>query len=158
MTARRQFVRLLLLVLLIVLVIAGLRGVVPAPRWNGPLKAYGLAIGIALEVVFGALLLVVRARDAAARRVAEAQPYNPEEQDVEPPKALRVTLQYVLGLCMIAVAVAIIADLHLHFFSKAKPPSQLSPRSKPPTRPPLTSSGSGSFHIPLRPLLYALLI
>jgi hypothetical protein len=157
MTARQQLVRLLPLVLLIVLVIAGLRGVVPAPRWNGPLKAYGLAIGIALEVIFGALLLVVRARDAAARRAAQAQPYNPEEQDVEPPKALRFTLKYVLGLCMIAVAVAIIADLHLHFFSRAKPPTQQSPDS-PGRLKPVTSGGGGSFHIPLGPILYALLI
>jgi len=158
MTARQQIVRLLPLVLLIVLVIAGLRGVVPAPRWNGPLKAYGLAIGIALEVIFGALLLVVRAKDTAARRVAQARPYSAEEEDVEPAQALRFTLRYVLGLCMVGVAVAIIADLHLHFFTAAKPPSQLSPRSKPPTRPPLTSGGGGSFHIPLGPILYGLLI
>ena len=38
MTARQQIARLLPLVLLVVLVIAGLRGVVPAPRWNGPLQ------------------------------------------------------------------------------------------------------------------------
>src|ERR1700761_5053992 len=132
MTARQQIVRLLPLVLLIVLVIAGLRGVVPAPRWNGPLKADGLAIGIALEVIFGALLLVVRARDAAAGRAAEAQPYNPEEQDVEPTKALRFTLKYVLGLCMSGVAVVIITDLHLHFFSKAKPSPPRSPEAKAP--------------------------
>ncbi len=79
MTARQQIARLLPLVLLVVLVIAGLRGVVPAPGWNGPLKAYGVAIGIALEVVFGALLLVVRARDAAARRAAESRPYDPAD-------------------------------------------------------------------------------
>jgi hypothetical protein len=49
MTARQQIARLLPLVLLVVLVIAGLRGSVPAPGWNGPLRAYGIAIGIALE-------------------------------------------------------------------------------------------------------------
>ena len=43
MTARQQIARVLPLVLLVVLVIAGLRGVVPAPRWNGPLKADGEA-------------------------------------------------------------------------------------------------------------------
>jgi len=36
MTARQQIARLLPLVLLFVLVIAGLRGVVAAPGWNGP--------------------------------------------------------------------------------------------------------------------------
>jgi hypothetical protein len=49
MTARQQLARLLPLVLLVVLVITVLRGAVPAPRWNGPLKADGIAIGIALE-------------------------------------------------------------------------------------------------------------
>ena len=48
MTARQQLARLLPLVLLVVLVIAGLRGVVPAARWNGPLKADGVAIGMQL--------------------------------------------------------------------------------------------------------------
>ena len=76
MTARQQIARLLPLVLLVVLVIAGLRGVVPAPRWDGPLKGYGVAIGIALEVVFCALLVVVRSRDAAASRAARSRPYN----------------------------------------------------------------------------------
>jgi hypothetical protein len=161
MTARQQIARLLPLVLLIVLVIAGLRGVVPAPRWNGPLKAYGLTIGIVLEVVFGALLLVVLARDAKARRVAEAQPYDPAsvERDVEPPQALRFTLKYVLGLCMLGVAVVIITNLHLHFFTKAKPPPELSTGPKAPLKHPLTSGGGGgSLHIPLGPILYGLLI
>ena len=39
MTARQQIARLLPLVLLVVLVIAGLRGMVTAPRWTGPLRA-----------------------------------------------------------------------------------------------------------------------
>jgi hypothetical protein len=160
MTARQQIARLLPLVLLIVLVIAGLRGVVPAPRWNGPLKAYGLTIGIALEVVFGALLVVVLARDAKARRVAEAQPYDPAslERDVEPPQALRFTLKYVLGMCMLGVAVVIITNLHLHFFTKAKPLPELSTGPKAPLKHPLTSGGGGSLHIPLGPILYGLLI
>jgi hypothetical protein len=70
MTARQQIARLLPLVLLVVLVIAGLRGLVPAPSWNGPLKADGVAIGIALEVIFGVSLLVVRSRERAARPAA----------------------------------------------------------------------------------------
>ena len=44
MTARQQLARLLPLVLLVVLVIAGLRGAVSAPRWDGPLKADGSMI------------------------------------------------------------------------------------------------------------------
>jgi hypothetical protein len=160
MTARQQIARLLPLVLLIVLVIVGLRGVVPTPRWNGPLKADGLAIGIVLEVIFGALLFVVWSRDAAARRAADRQPYKPaDEKDVEPSQALRFTLKYVLGLCMVAVAVAIIADLHLHFFTSkpqaAKPPKVTGLPKPPPGGP---HGGGGSLHIPIGPILYALLI
>ena len=160
MTARQQIARLLPLVLLVVLVIAGLRGVVPAPRWNGPLKADGVAIGIALEVVFGALLLVVRARDAAARRVVAAQPYDAAmaDKDIEPPQALRFTLRYVLTACLIAVAVVLLTDLHLHFFVKPKPTPPAANKPKSPLEPPLNHGGGGSLHIPLGPILYALLI
>jgi len=160
MTARQQIARLLPLVLLIVLVIAGLRGVVPAPRWNGPLKAYGLAIGIVLEVVFGALLLVVRSREAAARRAAAARPYDraDEEKDVEPPQALRFTLRYVLGACMIGVAIVIITDLHLHFFANSRLPKQPVPKVSHPPKPPPGGGGGGGIQIPLGPILYGLLI
>ncbi|HEY6495324.1 MAG TPA: DUF4129 domain-containing protein [Trebonia sp.] len=158
MTARQQIVRLLPLVLLIVLVIAGLRGVVPAPRWDGPLKADGVAIGIAVEVIFGALLLVIRSRDAAARRAVDARPYSAEEQDVEPPQALRFTLKYVIGLCMIAVAITIIANLHLHFLAGSNRTVPPTLHGLPKRTPPAASGGGGSFHIPLGPILYGLLI
>lgn len=160
MTARQQIARLLPLVLLIVLVIAGLRGAVPAARWDGPLKADGIAIGIALEVIFGVLLLVVRSRDRAARRLADARPYDPasQDKDFEPPQALRFTLKYVLGVCMLAVAAVIISDLHLHFF--ARPARQPPPKANPIVRPssaPL-HGGGGTLHLPLGPILYGLLI
>jgi hypothetical protein len=107
----------------------------------------------------GALLLVVWSRDTAARRAADAQPYNPGGEDVEPAQALRFTLKYVLGLCMLAVAVAIIADLHLHFFTSkpqtAKPPKVKASLKPPPAGP---GGGGGSLHIPVGPILYALLI
>ena len=77
MTARQQIARLLPLGLLVVLVIAGLRGVVPAPGWNGPLRAYGVAIGIALEVLCGALLIVVHVRESGGPpRRGRARPYT----------------------------------------------------------------------------------
>jgi hypothetical protein len=159
MTARQQIARLLPLVLLVVLVIAGLRGAVPAPRWNGPLKADGVAIGIALEVIFCALLVLVRTREAAARRVAGSGPHVPAvEQDIEPPRALRFTLTSVLTACILGVAAVLLTDLHLHFFVK---PAKLPPQStlKPPVPPPHKSGGGGgSLHIPLGPILYALLI
>jgi hypothetical protein len=56
------------LALLILLGLAGLRGVVTAPRWNGPLRHEGVAIGLALEVILGVLLAAaVRRRSRAAR-------------------------------------------------------------------------------------------
>jgi hypothetical protein len=157
MTARQQIARLLPLVLLVVLVIAGLRGVVPAPRWDGPLKADGVAIGLALEVVFGALLFVVRARDATARRTAPSRPYSAVAPDIEPPRALRLTLKYVLSLGMLGIAVVLIANLHLHLFGGGlgSAPNQQTKHNRLPTlRPAVT----GSLNIPLAPILYALLI
>ena len=120
MTARQQIARLLPLGLLVVLVIAGLRGAVPAPGWNWPLRAYGTPIGIGLEVLCVALLIVVRARARAAARAAERRPYTAEVRDIEPAAALRYTLSYVLGLCVIAIAVVLISNLHLHFFTGHK--------------------------------------
>src|ERR1700722_1485227 len=156
MTARQQIARLLPLVLLVVLVIAGLRGVVPSPRWDGPLKADGVAIGIALEVVFCALLLVVRSTDAAARRAARSRPYGAAEQDIEPPQALRFTLTSVLIACIVGIAVVLVADLHLHFFSKS---GSLPPRTfKSGVLPLRKSGGGGTLHLPLWPILYALLV
>jgi hypothetical protein len=144
-------------VLLVVLVIAGLRGVVTAPRWDGPLKGYGVAIGIALEVVFCALLLVVRSRDAAASRAARPRPYGAAQQDIEPAQALRFTLTSVLAACIVGVAVILLADLHLHFFGKSgsRPPRTLKSGVLPLRK---SGGGGGTLHLPLGPILYALLI
>ena len=56
--ARQRLVRLLPLALLIILGLAGLRGAVTTPRWNGPLHRDGLVIGLALEVVLGTLIVI----------------------------------------------------------------------------------------------------
>jgi hypothetical protein len=68
MTARQQLARLLPLATLVGLAIVGLRGQVAGPRWDGPLKAYGVIIGLALEVILGALLVAVYYREHVARR------------------------------------------------------------------------------------------
>src|SRR5277367_5603184 len=116
MTARQQIARLLPLVLLIILVAAGLRGEVSTPRWNGPLKADGVAIGLALEVILGALLIVTLRRDAVARRLAE-RTYTGEEADVAPAAALRFALKWLIPACMAAVALVVLTNLHLHFLT-----------------------------------------
>src|SRR3984885_10612583 len=127
MTARQQIARLLPLVLLVILIVAGLRGEVSVPHWNGPLKADGIAIGLALEVILAALLTVTLRRDGAARRAAERRPYTGEDADIEPSAALRFTLKWLLGACMVAVAVVLISDLHLHFLSKGGPTTSPAP-------------------------------
>src|SRR5258707_13358034 len=71
MTARQQLARLLPLAALVALAIIGLRGQVAGPRWDGPLKAYGVPIGIALEVILGALLLITYYREHESRRKAD---------------------------------------------------------------------------------------
>ena len=159
MTARQQIARLPPLVLLIILVIAGLRGEVSAPRWNGPLKADGVAIGLTVEVILGALLIVTLRRDAIARRLAERRPYNPGPVDIEPPAALRFTLKWVLGGSMVAVAVILISDLHLHFLTKGRLPTHPpGPVGRPKARPRPPASGGGSLHIPWVTIGYALLV
>src|SRR5580698_5507672 len=100
MTARQQIARLLPLVLLVILIVAGLRGAVAAPRWNGPLKADGVPIGMALEVILAALLFVTLRRDAVARRAAEGLPNTGDDAATEPSAALRFALKWVLGGCM----------------------------------------------------------
>jgi len=160
MTARQQIARLLPLVLLVVLAIAGLRGSVPAPRWDGPLKSAGVPIGLALEVVLGVLLVLTLRRDLAARREAEMLPYTAERVPVEPPAALRFVLKYVLGAAMLAVAVVLISDLHLHFFVKPHPTkATVTPGSKLPTQSaPARPGGGAPLHIPWDPIFYTLLV
>jgi Domain of unknown function (DUF4129) len=159
-TARQQLARLVPLALLVVLAVAGLRGRVAAPRWDGPLRADGTAIGIAVEVVFGLLLVVVHSRTRAARREHESRPYHPSaaDKDLEPAEALRFLLRYLLPACMIAVAVVVLVNLHLHFFTKPVKPAVnpiIPSGGPPPTRGP---SSGGGLPIPVGPILYGLLI
>jgi hypothetical protein len=160
MTARQQIARLLPLVLLVILVAAGLRGEVLAPRWNGPLKSDGVPIGLALEVILAALLVITLRRDATARRAAQRRPFTREAADVEPAGVLRFALKWLLSAGMVAVAVVLISDLHLHFFGKAKPlrlPASSVGKVRT-QRLPVTHSGGWTLHIPWGPILYGLLV
>ena len=160
MTARQQVARLLPLVLLVILVAAGLRGEVLSPRWDGPLKSAGVPIGLALEVILATLLVITLRRDAAARRAAERRPYTGAAADVEPSTVLRFALKWLLSACLVAVAVVLISDLHLHFFvkpSSARLPTIPKSSVKVPKLPTGPGSG-GSLHIPWGPILYGLLV
>jgi Domain of unknown function (DUF4129) len=159
MTARQQLARLLPLGLLVVLAIAGLRGAVAAPRWNGPLRTDAVPIGIALEVVLGTALIITLRRDGAARRAAERLALREQDNEISVPVALRFTLKWVLGLGMVALAVLLITGVHLHSFIKV--PALRLPRTslRPQPRPTATPHGSGApLHIPVAPILYGLLI
>ena len=157
MTARQQLARLLPLALLVVLAIVGLRGTVPAPRWNGPLRAEGVAIGIALEVVLGVLLVITLRRDRAERQAAAARPYSEADDEIGVPAALRFALKWLLGGGMVAIAAVLISNLHLHFFIKPHP-LPVRPALIPPRRITAPRASQPAYHFPLGPILYGLLV
>jgi hypothetical protein len=157
--AQRLLVRVLPLILLIILGLVGLRGAVTAPRWNGPLHRDGLAIGGALEVVFGVLLVITIRRRRAGRTAAlinlmvNAPPVNAVAVK------LRGVLIFLLGAGMVAVAVIVLVGLHLNIFTghlnKIHPqPAVTRTRSLPPA----TSQNYSGSHTTVVALLYALLI
>jgi hypothetical protein len=157
MTARQQLARLLPLALLVVLAIVGLRGAVHTPRWNGPFRAQGVAIGIALEVVLGVLLVVTLRRDRAEARAAAMRPYNADDDDIGVPAALRFALKYLLGGGMAAIAAVLISNLHLHFLIKPHP-LPFRPTTGPRRRATAPPRPLPTYHFPVGPVLYGLLV
>jgi hypothetical protein len=86
--------------LLIGVVIVGLIGAVARPRWTGPLHGQAEAVGIALEVVLGALLIVTaRKRDDSA----------------EVAQRLRDGLRVVIPTMMVTLLVFLLINAHLRF-------------------------------------------
>ena len=159
MTARQQLARLLPLALIVVLAIAGLRGALAEPRWNGPLHAEGVAIGVILEVVLGVLLVITIRRDFAADREAQRRASNNADA-VSVPDALRFVLRWVLALGMLAIGAVLIASLHLHWFAETPTPRGQPTEPRPSfSLPPGGGRAAGStFHVPIGPILYGLLI
>jgi hypothetical protein len=166
MMARQQLARVVPLAALILVAAAGLRGVVASPRWDGPLKAHGAIVGIAVEGALAALLAATIYRDHLARRREEARlraesaaramrgatpgPRATTAADDGPDVArtLRLHLLVLLGLAMAAVAVVLLANLHLHMFGSvpARPrlpglPSHSGPSGSPPRRARLPGHG-----------------
>jgi Domain of unknown function (DUF4129) len=141
------------LALLIILGLAGLRGMVAAPKWSGSVRHDGVAVGLVLEVILGVLLLLTYRRRSRASHAAmrSGVPVN------EVAAKLRGVLIFVLGAGMIAVAVAIIESLHVRVHVADVRPPVLPPHvrhSDKPVHPPR----SHPFHFPLAVSLYALLI
>ena len=146
-------VRVIPLVLLLILALAGLRGSIAKPRWNGPLHASGVGVGFALLVTLAVLLVItwLRWRRALAQR--EPDP----EADVA--AKLRGVLLAVLSAGIATIVVLLIYSAHLNLNVKPRPlPSQpTAPRPTPsPRRHPL--GRSESFSLPLSDILYGLLV
>ena len=156
-TPQDWLLRLLPLALLIILGLAGLRGVVATPRWNGPMHRDGLVVGLALEVVLGTLLVITIGRRSGGLDAQRADPAAVNAVAVK----LRGVLIFVLSAGMIAVAVTIFFGLHLHLFT-AKPSEPIIRRTATATPkvtvPPLGSVRGSTFHIPVAALLYASLV
>ena len=144
-TAGPAWLRLVPLALLIILGLAGLRGTVTAPRWNGPLHQDGPVIAVLLEVVFAVLLAITLRRGRTGSQHAVA-------------RKLRGLLLLALGAGMVAVAVTALVGLHLHLFraTPVKLPPQPSASLRTP-RVPRRAPGGG-VHLPLQATLYALLV
>lgn len=161
MTSRQQLARLLPLALLILLGIAGLHGDVTAPRWDGPLKAYGIVIGVVLEGILGTLLVITLRRARTADRLVPATAPTAAADGLEHadvPARLRSVLTWLLVLGMIAVAVVLLASLHLHLFSGARPTRPPGRPAAPTIKPPSVGEASPGTSIPLGPILWGLLI
>ncbi|HTU75634.1 MAG TPA: DUF4129 domain-containing protein [Trebonia sp.] len=163
MNARQQLARLIPLVLLVLLACVGLRGGI---GWNGPLSGplhrYGAIVGIGLEVILGTLLVLTYYRERAAERGGQRAlaAAGDDAGDLDIARTLRALLRLLLAVAMAGIAVALLVGLHLHAFSKpertaASPVGSGQPTLKPATHP---SAGGGTLDIPLRLILYALLI
>jgi hypothetical protein len=141
MNARQQLARVVPLAVLVLLAAVGLRGGVAGPRWDGPLRAYGVPIAIAVEVICVVLLVITFYRDhlarhrefeflraqAVARAQAAADPdagaSDADADDRDVAQALRFHLRLLLSTAIITVAIALLLNLHLHFFRP--PPRKL---------------------------------
>jgi hypothetical protein len=146
--------RVIPLLLLIILAMAGLRGAVGTPKWTGSHGA-DMATGGTLFVVFAVLLAVIMARRRTALRGSAAQ-----AEILDPQGKLRVTLQWLLIAAMIADIVGIIVGLHLKLPKPVAKPPQRPPQQAGPRTPkvPVPHGGGSGGSFPLAGILWALLI
>jgi hypothetical protein len=98
---------------LIIVGLAGLRGQVTGPAWDGPLHGHPVAVGLALEIVLGIMLAITVRRLATKPRTGRVDPGPAGAVAVK----LRRVLVVALGAGMIAVGVTIPVGVHQHLFS-----------------------------------------
>jgi hypothetical protein len=167
MTARQQLARLLPLAVLVLLAAVGLRGGIAGLGWDGPLRAYGAIIGLVLEVILGALLGFMYYRDRATAGWSAAPQGDggslDDGDDRDVAKSLRFLLRLLLGAAMLAIAVVELLNLHLHLFRRPVPLRKAPvhpgfPWSVKPSASPVAGGGGSGLHVPVGPILYALLI
>jgi hypothetical protein len=153
--ARDWILRVLPLALLIILVMAGLRGTVNTPKWTGS-HATDMTIGVVLFVVFAVLLGITMARRRAALRTVSG-----DEQGLDSPGKLRTAIAYLLAGAMAADVAAVIYGLHLKLpqsKNKRNVLQQQNGTPHPPKALPAQHTGTGSSPFPLADILWALLI
>ena len=146
LTAQDWLMRLLPLVLLIIVGLAGLRGAVGTPRWDGPLHQDALVVGGALEVVIVILFVILLLRRSRGSQEATAV-------------KLRGVLLTVLGAGAVGAVVLVLFGLHLHVSGQERrlPRAGQQPTAIPSSLRPRSGSGAAP-HFPVTVLLYALLI
>ena len=146
LTAQDWLVRLLPLVLLIVAGLAGLRGAVGNPRWDGPLHQDAPVVGVALGVVIVILFVILLLRRSRGSQEATAV-------------KLRGVLMTVLGAGALGAAVLVLFGLNLHVSGQGRrpPPAGQRPTAIPSALRPRSGSGAAP-HFPVTLLAYALLI
>jgi Domain of unknown function (DUF4129) len=146
-TPQDWLLRLLPLTLLILVGLAGLRGTVGAPRWNGPLHRDAVAVGVVLEVLIVTMFVILlRRRSLGSQEITAIK--------------LRAVLLVALGTGVIAAAVLMLVGLHLR---APKPEPRAIPGATRLPRPTVTparlrGATPPQLHIPLAAVLYALLI
>lgn len=124
--------QLIPVVLLVAVTIVGLIGAVARPRWTGPLHAQAEGVGIALEVILAALLIVTLRRRGESSDVATR---------------LRGGLKALLPAMMVGLLIFLLINAHLHF-ATAAPVHHPSPITRPHSqkaKPMPVGSGSGGF-------------
>jgi Domain of unknown function (DUF4129) len=146
LTGQDWLLRLLPLALLIVAGLAGLRGAVGSPRWDGPLHQDVLAVGVGLEAVIVTLFVILLVRRSRGSQEATAV-------------KLRGVLISVLGAAAVGAVVLTLFGLNLHVSGQARrlPPAGGRPTAIPSAPRPRPGSGP-ALHFPVTVLLYALLI